>query len=169
VYGWNLVWSSSDIDVASVDQNGYASFNSAGSASIKLDWDETFYWDDGEFCYSTDWSYNVSAQATACVPASLRIVQDITDYPNGNDLYDRCSNLIEESGSFWGIERCIQFQLVDSCGNDVTGGNYLASEYRTPYAMNPAGQQVQSNSAPLTQGGFDDFMDYVTDVPPGPP
>jgi hypothetical protein len=100
VYGWNLVWSSSDIDVASVDQNGYASFNSAGSASIKLDWDETFYWDDGEFCYSGIGYYNVSARATAnCGDARDTIIGEYLTY--GVNLTPTCSDFSQNTHSVY--------------------------------------------------------------------
>jgi hypothetical protein len=73
------------------------------------------------------------------------------------------------SGSWWGIERCYTFQLVDSCGHDITNGNYVFTEFRTAFSMNPSGQAVNNINTPnIFNGQFTDFLSYAWTFTPPP-
>jgi hypothetical protein len=123
----------------------------------------------GTRCMSLFNYQTTGAQVNVCVPASVRVLQDNTTWPNGTNLYNYCNNQVKASGSWWGIQRCFLFQLVDSCGRDITGGNYKFTENRTPYSMNPTGQAVNNeNSSNIYNGQFTDFLSYAWTYTPTP-
>ena len=60
-------------------------------------------------------------------------------------------------------------QLVDSCGRDITTGNYLAVEHRNPFTMNPNNQSVVNINTSIVNGRWVDWMTYLYTQSPGVP
>ena len=159
-------WTTSNSTVATVS-SGNVSYVGGGTATVTGTFHEIEYYLDADVCRidNVNSQYDpVDGQVTACVPASIRIIEDITDFPNNEHLYNYCNSLEVQAGSFTGIERCFLFQLVDSCGHDITtgGNNYQATEHRTAFRMSPSGQSVANINGPVSPNGtFTDFMYYV--------
>jgi len=108
-----------------------------------------------------------------CVPASVRITQDITSDVMNGPVTDPCESgdPTVVTGSHNGLDRCLRFQLVDSCNNDITTGGWTSSESRVPSPdvnpnMSPSGQPVvNSPNQNLPGGNWVDVLWYVDHAP----
>jgi hypothetical protein len=172
-------WSSDSITIASVSAGTDAddqTVNYVGAGTTKI-WGNNF---------GPSWEYNFSptgicqarhtyrewdyVQVTTCVPASVRIIDDISTTVSGTQyVYNNCSAVYENEGSpTWGNTHCYTFQLVDSCGRDITSGNYRANEVRRVFRMNP-NQTVVDIPTPIINGRWVDWMTYLYTQSPGVP
>ena len=166
-------WTSSATSKATVNSMGSATFVGGGSATItanfsNLNW---FINPSSGLCFRQNYNYTATAPVNVCIPASVRIVQDVIASVSGTQLvYNNCSNSYEnEGGATWGNTHCYTFQLVDSCGHDITTDNYLAVEHRSPFSMNPNNQSVQNSTTTITNGRWVDWMTYLYTQSPGVP
>ncbi len=162
-------WSSNNTSVATVS-SGQVSLVGGGSTNIVADftYGKDYYYDSFQICRLENNYWAVASQATACVPASVRIIVDITAPRNNQDIWNFCNNSEYLAGSYTGIERCFLFQLVDSCGNDITTRSYRGDENRTLSVINgvnqwsPPNQTITNISGNLSPNGtFTDMMWYV--------
>jgi hypothetical protein len=166
-------WATSAPTVATVS-GGNVSYVGGGTAIIDATFRTPNYSYDGfggschmDF-YSND---DANAQVTVCVPASVRIIDDISTTVSGTqNVYNNCAGVYENEGSpTWGNTHCYTFQLVDSCGRDITTGNYLAAEHRNPFSMNPNNQSVVNINTSIVNGRWVDWMTYLYTQSPGVP
>jgi hypothetical protein len=165
-------WTTTNSNVATVS-GSTVTYVGGGTAAIGASALYQYYTltSSGNQCFRNTTYIPISAQVNVCVPASVRIVDDVASSVAGAQLvYNNYSNLYENEGTpTWGNDHCYTFQLVDSCGKDITAGNYEAVEHRTPFQMNPSGQQVLNNSTALLNGRWVDWMTYLWPASPGVP
>jgi hypothetical protein len=164
--------SSGDENVAQYDGNELYCIG-AGSTSVYASWDDivaSLYDYGDDTCTDITDTIVAGAQVTVCgQPASLRITDNIPRTYSGQHLYDDCGDGDQGAPNIWGHSRCIVFQLVDNCGNDLTSGDWTFHEARTIFTESPMGQNHDGSDRNSSDGRVEDLLEYATDQSPGIP